>query len=414
VHHRAVTQTLLPTGLSFRTVAEDSLRGAHDLFLAAVHNKPASDELWDVMRHVYAADRTFGAFDGDRQAGTATSLPASLTVPGGAILPMTAVTFVGVRSDYRRRGALTGMMRAQLEDAAARGEVFAGLHASEPVIYGRFGYGPGTIARDLHIRSKRARLRQDVPVTGTVRLLDVDEVVPALSAAYPAMQSSRAGLMGRTEPWWALSYTRRMKTDHLLVAAHFSDAGDVDGWVAYKPAEPETRDVRANGNLYVLDFQAADQVVANSLWHHLVGVDLVEEVVAYFRPVDDPVEMVLDDAYAVRDASETDLWLRIVDVPAALAARTYGMAEPVVVEVVDPLLPGNSGRYRIGPQGTEPTTSAPALTMGADTLAMLYLGAYRPSVLAGIGRITVADAAALPAADRLFAVDQPPWNGSMF
>ena len=51
-----MTQTLLPTGLTFRTVAEDALRGAHDLFLAALHNKPASDELWDVMRHVYVAD----------------------------------------------------------------------------------------------------------------------------------------------------------------------------------------------------------------------------------------------------------------------------------------------------------------------------------------------------------------------
>jgi predicted acetyltransferase len=414
VHHRAVTQTLLPTGLTFRTVADDRLRGAHDLFLAALHAKPASDELWDIMRTAYVADRTFGAFDGERQVGTATSFPASLTVPGGAILPAAGVTYVGVRSDYRRRGALTGIMRAQLEDMAARGETFSMLHASEPVIYGRFGYGVGTVARDVRVRSKRARLRQEVPVPGTVRLLDSDEVLPALRAAYPALLPTRTGLMGRGDEWWALSYTRRLKTDHLLVAAHYSPSGDVDGWVAYKPAEPESRDIRAQGNLYVLDFQAADQHVANALWAYLVGVDLIDEVVAYVRPMDDPIEAMLDDAYAVRGESEAELWLRIVDVPAALAARTYGIAEPVVVEVVDPLLPNNSGRYRISPQGMERTADAPALTVAVDVLAMIYLGAWRPSQLADIGRLTAADPAVLPAADRLFAVDRPAWNGSLF
>ncbi|GAB1510659.1 GNAT family N-acetyltransferase [Actinophytocola sp. KF-1] len=414
MHHRAVTQTLLPTGLTFRTVAADSLRAAHDLFLAALHNKAASDELWDVIRHVYLADRTFGAFDGDRQAGTAMSFPGSLTVPGGEELPMACVTYVGVRSDYRRRGALTGMMRAQLEDTAARGEVFAALHASEPVIYGRFGYGIATIGRDLRVNSKRARLRPEVPGSGTVRLLDQDEVVPALSAAYPALLPTRAGLMGRSPQWWALGYDRRLKTDHFVVAAHFSDAGVIDGWVGYKPAEPAPGDVRANASLYVLDFQAADQTVANDLWRHLVGVDLVEEVIAYLRPVDDPIEAMLVDAYAVRGETEGELWLRIVDVPAALAARTYGVAEAVVVEVVDQVLPANSGRYRISPHGMERVPDAPALTMDAEVLAMVYLGAWRPSVLAGIGRITVADPAALPAADRLFAVDRPAWNGSLF
>lgn len=409
-----MTQTLLPAGLAFRAVAEDRLRAAHDIFLAALHEKPGTDEHWDILREVYVADRTFGAFDGERQVGTAMSFETSLTVPGGAILPAAGVTYVGVRSDYRRRGALTGMMRTQLEDTTARGEAFAVLHASEPVIYGRFGYGVATIARDLKINTRRARLRDEVPVAGTVRLLDTDEVIPALSAAYPALQASRTGLLGRGERWWTLGYTRRLKIDHLLVAAHFSAAGDLDGWVSYKPAEDTSGDVRAGATLYVLDFQAADQAVLNDLWRYLVGVDLIDEIVAYYRPLDDPIEAMLVDAYAVRGDTEGELWLRITDVPAALAARTYGFAEPVVIEVVDPLLPNNSGRYRVSPQGMERTTSTPALTMDADVLAMIYLGAWRPSVLAGIGRITVADAAALPAADRLFAVEQPAWNGSLF
>lgn len=409
-----MTQTLLPTGLTFRSVPEDRLRGANDLFRAALHEKPGDDEHWDAMKGAYLADRTFGAFDGDRQVGTTMSFPSSLTVPGGAILPAAGVTYVGVRSDYRRRGALTGMMRTQLEDVAARGEVFAALHASEPVIYGRFGYGVGTVARTIKVFSQRAELRPEVPVSGTVRLLDKDEVMPALRAAYPGVQPTRAGLMGRSPQWWTLAYERRLTTDYLLVAAHFTPAGEVDGWVAYRPADDDSDDPRANSGLRVLDFQSADQGAANDLWRYLVNVDLIDDVIAYFRPVDDPLEAMLVNSYAVRSEDDEELWLRIVDLPAALAARTYGDAAPVVVEVVDSLLPGNSGRYWIGPHGTQRTGAAPALTMTTDVLAMLYLGTWRASTLAAIGRITVADPAALPAADRLFAVDRPAWNGSLF
>lgn len=414
MHDLKVTQTLVPTGLTFRTVPEDRLRGANDIFRAALHIKPADDDFWAVLKDAYVADRAFGAFDGDRQVGTAMSFPSSLTVPGGAILPAAGVTYVGVRSDYRRRGALTGMMRAQLEDCAERGDVFAVLHASEPVIYGRFGYGIATLCRNIKIQSTRAVLRPEVPVSGTVRLLDADEIVPALRAAYPALQPTRTGLMGRSPQWWTLTYTRRLHDEYLLVAAHFTPAGDIDGWVCYQTFPDTSDDPRAFNRMEVLDFQAADQGAANDLWRYLIGVDLIGDITVYFRPVDDPLEEMLVDNYAVRSDRDDELWLRLVDVPAALAGRTYGIADPVVIEVVDSLLPHNSGRYRISPQGIERTTGAAALTVPAEALAMLYLGTYRASTLAGIGRITVTDPSALPAADRLFSVDRPAWNGTMF
>jgi predicted acetyltransferase len=409
-----VTQTLLPAGLTFRTVAQDELRGANDIFRAALHIKPAADDFWDVLKDAYLADRTFGAFDGDRQVGVATSFPADLTVPGGAVLPAAGVTYVGVRSDYRRRGALTGMMRTQLEDCAARGDVLAVLHASEPVIYGRFGYGIATVVRNVKVKSAQAVLRPEVPVAGTVRLLDKDEILPTLQAAFLRLPRTRAGFMGRSAQWWTLSYERRLLDEYLLVAAHFTPDGDVDGWVSYMTQDDDSDDPRANSSMQVLDFQAADQGVSNDLWRYLVGVDLIDDIMVYFRPVDDPIEEMLVNNYAVRSERDDELWLRIVDVPAALAARTYEMAAPVVIEVVDPLLPGNSGRYRIGPQGMEPTADTPELTMTAEVLAMLYLGTTRASTLAGIGRITVADPTVLPAADRLFAVDRPAWNGTLF
>lgn len=407
-----MTQTLVPAGLAIRTLTDDELRPAYELFRASVNNGGrVSDEHWQVMARAYDATRSFGAFDGSRLVGTACSFPASLTVPGGNNLPMAAVTYVGVRADQRRRGALTGMMRSQLAAVAAAGEVFAGLHASEPVIYGRFGYGIASMARTIRVDPRRSALRPEVPVAGTVRLLDPDEALTLLPAAY---RPARVGTMGRSQHWWTIAYERRLKADELIVAAHLDPDGAVDGWVAYRALETGSDDPRAGDALRVLDFYAADQRVTSDLWRFLLGVDLVDEVTVYQRPLDDPIEVMLVNSYAVRGDNDDDLWLRIVDVPAALAGRTYGAADPVVVEVVDRMLPANSGCYLVGPRGAERTSAAPALTVDAEVLAMLYLGTWRPSTLADLGRIDVADPTALPAADLLFATDRPAWCGSMF
>ncbi|AIJ23613.1 sterol carrier protein domain-containing protein [Amycolatopsis methanolica] len=108
------------------------------------------------------------------------------------------------------------------------------------------------------------------------------------------------------------------------------------------------------------------------------------------------------------------LWLRLLDVPAALAARAWGPGGSVVVEVTDPQLPANTGRYRFIPGGAEPTTAAADLRTGPETLAMLYLGDRLPSALAAAGRLEVVEPAAVPHADSLFATRVPPWCGTPF
>lgn len=411
-----MTQTLAPardTGFEFRAVRDDELRTANVVFREALHDEPLTDEKWATARRIYEPGRTYGAFAGDTMAGTVTSLSSDLTVPGGATLPMAAVTAVGVRTDHRRRGALTGLMRLQLAEFAAAGEVFATLHASEPTIYGRFGYGLGTRARTIRVRCARARLRPEVPTTGTVRLLTHDEAMTLLPEAYPRLRN-RPGMMGRSPAWWVLGYENRMAHGAFRVAAHVDPDGRIDGFAGYRAGPFPSDDPRVGAPVAVLDFMAATQGVANDLWRFLLDIDLVEEVTVYVRPADDPLEAMLVDLYAIRSEPDDELWLRVVDVSRALAARTYGPADPVVVEVVDPALPANSGRFLISPHGTERTSAPAALTMSAETLGMVYLGAWRPSSLAGIGRLTAHDPAALPAADRLFATDRPSWCGSLF
>jgi predicted acetyltransferase len=409
-----VSQTLSPardTAIDVRVLADADLRVANTVFREALHDEPLDDAKWATLAKTYEPGRTLGAFAGDTMVGTAASIGSAMTVPGGAVVPMAAVTAVGVRTDHRRQGALTAMMRRQLEDST---DVLATLHASEPTIYGRYGFGVGTVGRTFKVSRTRARLRDGVPTAGTVRLVTGDEALTLLPGAYPPIQATRPGMIARPPSWWVLNYERRAKHEYLRVAVHRGVDGTVDGWVSYRPGGLTPGDPRAGSNLIVLDFQALDQTVANDLWRYLLGIDLVDEVTAYYRPMDDPVEAMLVDLFAVRSEPEDELWLRVVDVPAALAARTYGPADPVVVEVVDPLLPNNSGNYVISPQGTERTSAPAAVTMTAEVLGMIYLGTWRPSTLAAIGRLTAHDPAALAAADRLFATDRPSWCGSLF
>lgn len=410
-----MTQTLpqSATSVDVRPITEPELRQSTTLFLGAVHVPPVPDEKWDVTSRSYHVARTFGAFDDTGMIGTASSFPSTLTVPGGAVLPAAAVTDVGVRTDRRRRGVLTAVMRTQLAAVAEAGEVFAMLHASEPVIYGRFGYGLGTVARTLTVTTRRAALRPEVPGAGEgdVRMPSKDEILELLPAAYNRL-ATRAGMIARATAWWTFGYERRLLHGFLRVAAHLDGTGAVDGFVAYESAEIEGE--RSGARLRVIDFQAASQPVENDLWRFLIGVDLVDELVVYVRPMDDPLEAMLVNAHAVRSERDDELWLRLVDVPAALAARTYGDGPSVVLEVRDRLLPGNAGRYRIGLQGTERTTAEPGLSLDVDVLGMLYLGGWRASRLAGIGRLEVHDPAALAAADRLFATADVPWCGTLF
>jgi predicted acetyltransferase len=402
--------------LDIRVLAPSEHRAANALFRAALHVPAASDQQWEQVKDIYAASRTLGAFADGTLVGTAGSFQASLAVPGGATLPLAAVTRVGVRADHTRRGVLSGLMREQLDLAVRQGDVLAGLHASEAVIYGRFGYGVATRARAVRVIVPDARFRPEVPTEGEVRMLDPDAALETLTPLYERLGPYRPGTMTRTRDWWRFFVERAMLSgEQIVVAVHSGVDGD-DGYVIYRAKQLESLEhPAARVQLNVVDFHAATPTAVNALWRFLVTVDLVDEVRADICPTDGAVEEMLVDRRACRTGSVRDeLWLRLLDVPAALAARGYDDVAPVVIEVVDPLLPANSGRYRIGPQGATPTSERAQLSMGVDALAAIYLGATRPSILAGVGRIGVADTQSLTRADRLFGTGATALCGTGF
>jgi len=398
------------TDLDIRVLDDSWYRAAHTLFRGTLHHGPASDERWEVARGSYGPGRSFGAFAGDELIGTVHSFPSALAVPGGAVVPMAAVSRVGVRADWTRRGVLTALQRAQLRALRESGEVAATLRASEGLIYERFGYGVATRFREVRIQ--RARARSRLPIAGRVRLVAGEPAAEAARALFERVSPGRAGTIARWPAWWDVNLVHG---EDLKVAVAAGPDGD-DGYVVYRVVPRDFTSVEVKPSvLVVMDLWAETPRAWSDLWAFVLGIDLVDDVVAGGRPLDEPLEWLLADRRALRVVDQADeTWLRLLDVEAALAARSYRAGDPVVIGVRDRFLPENEGAYRVTPAGASRTTGEPDFVVDVEALAAAYLGDVTFSALAVTGRLTTDAPDALTRADTLFAVTQPPWSGTFF
>ncbi|WP_232519790.1 GNAT family N-acetyltransferase [Actinosynnema pretiosum] len=420
---------------------ETHYRAANNVFRRALLNGPANDEMWEVLLESYVPGRALGAFDGDEVIGSAQSFPSSLVVPGGAVLPMGAVSRVGVRADWTRRGVVSALMRTQLRSLREMGDVAATLRATEGGIYGRFGYGVATRGRDLRVNRVKAVPRGRVE--GRVRVRPVSEVGDGeeLRALFEGVRGgglgggwsgSRPGVIGRWDGWWSMHLKREKEKDPQVVIATGPDGVD-DGFAMYRVERSHTE----KSELTVLDLWAGTPRAWADLWRYLLGVDLVDEVVAHLRPLDEPVELLLVDPRGCRWESTSDeTWLRLIDVEEALGRRAYavrggggGGADPadladpadpaelaVVLGVRDSVLPENAGSYRVSRGGVERVEDAPEVVLDVAELAAVYLGDVSFAALAAAGRVEVVGegTGAVERADRLFAVGEVAWAGTYF
>jgi predicted acetyltransferase len=402
---------------TIRSLEPAELRAACDLFRSTLYVKPTTDEQWKTAERAYQPGRTLGAFDsqltGSELIGTTRSFDADLAVPGSPRVPMAAVTGVGVRPDRTRRGVLTELMRAQFADFAERGVPVATLYSSEGPIYGRFGYGVATLGKSYTVNRRRARLRPEVPAGGEITVLGLEASLEQVPGLYDALPRTRPGMMSRASySWPAFEGAARHSEGPVHTAVHHC-AGGTDGFAFYSVSRVGIgAESRVAAEVHLM--HAATPVAFAGLWRFLLGLDLVDEITTGMRPLDEPIELLLDDPRQCQvTAVEDGTWLRLVDVPAALAAREY-TGDAIVLEVTDPLLPSNSGRYRVAGDGVARTTEPADLRLGVDALAMLYLGGWRASSLHAAGRIDTTVPEAPQAADLLFGTRVPAWCGTFF
>jgi predicted acetyltransferase len=367
------------------------------------------------MPKLMPTDRVISAFDDGKPVGTCAAYRFQLTIPGGE-LPMGGVTWVGVLPSHRRRGVMSELMRRQIDAFHEGGEPLAGLWASETAIYGRFGYGISAPGVYLKADCANFRFRDDPDPVGVVRLIERGEAATIFRPIREHVRAARPGMISRPEDgWdvWHLADEEFMRHGYgpKFYAVYERD-GTAEGYVMYR-VKQKWDDGIPRGELSVREMYAISPVAERELWRFLFGVDLTTRVEADLLDPASPLFLMVVDARRLQLNKVDGLWLRLVDVDAALSARSYEGDDSLVVEVSDAFCPWNEGRYRVGTSAGR-TKDAADLRVDVADLASVYLGGFSFEALADALRVEEVTDGAIPRASRLFATQRPPWCAEVF
>ncbi|MEU3827082.1 GNAT family N-acetyltransferase [Streptomyces sp. SID486] len=403
-------------GTELKTLRPEEFDRWWEHLLRAFGGGPASAEERELDRTVTEFDRSLAVWDADTLVGTSGAFSFRMTVPGGAVVPTAGVTMVSVAATHRRRGVLTSMMRRLLDDARAEGEPLAALFASEPAIYGRFGYGSATSQLSAEIDTGRVTLA--VPEgTDEVRLRYAApaDVLDACEAVYAALVPGRPGMLAR-QPGWEraglLDPESGREGASALQCVLAERDGEVTGYARFRTKMgwgPSGHD----GTVSLEGLAALDPASEAALWRFLFGVDLMTTLKVRSRPVDDAWQHLVSDIRRCRVQSRDAGYVRLVDVGAALSARTYLTPVDVVFEVEDAFCPWNTGRWRLTGDAKgascERTADPADLALSVRELGAAYLGGVSLLSLAAAGRVRQARPGALAEASVAFGSPVAPW-----
>ena len=366
-----------------------------------------------------------GPVRAERLAGIHSVYTLDLPVPGGSV-DCAGLTWVSVHPGDRRRGVLTAMIRAHLNDTHDRGEPVSALHASEATIYGRFGYG--IASQHLLATLPRAAGLRDVPGADRVSLrfeqVDLDRHADLVGDCYEAARRSRPGMVSRNSP----AQRRRRLADppqnrtgaeslRILIAEAEAGSSVARGYALFQRTG-RWAGKRADGTVAIKELVARDPAAARALWGRMLDLDLMTTIEADARSTDDPLFRLLIDPRPVAATLVDGLWVRLVDLPSALAARRYSAEVDVVLEVSDVLCPWNAGRWRLtgGPGFAEckPSSDPAVCTLDVRELGAAYLGSTSLDSLATAGLLAVHDPARFATASRAFSWPVAAYCGWMF
>jgi len=388
-----------------------------DALNAIGHYFGYGNELEDAERFAQwmEIERMHAAFDGDRAVGGAGAFGYRMSVPGGRSVPAAGTTVVAVLPTHRRRGVLRSLMRAQLEDARARGEVAAFLWASEATIYRRFGFGLASRIGSIALARDRAQFTEPFVPRGTVRLVDLEEAARAFPPLYEQIFAQRPGMNSRTQAWWE---TRRLFDNPVFRQggpkhrALLELDGEPAGYAIYN-VKQDWRGGSSSGVVNLTEVVAPTPEAARELWRWLLDFDWTSEFKADLLPLDHELFQLLAEPRRMEFTINDGVWVRLIDVGAALSARSYEVGE-LVLEVEDAFLPENSGRWRVTPHGTEPTDAAADIRLDVTAVGSVYLGGFTFADLVRGSRAQELKDGAAARGDALFGTNVAPWCAEIF
>ena len=368
------------------------------------------------VSRILPADRLHGVFEEARAVGGAAAYPLRMTVPGAQV-PTAGVTMVAVLPTHRRRGILTALQRAQLDDIHERGEPVAALWASSGSLYGRYGYAMASLAGEIDLGKEYADFAAPVEPVGQVQLVSCDEALEVFPQVWDRVAPETPGMLTRSRDWWEvrrlLDLPDRREGGGEHARAVLQIDGRPEGYALYRIHQLFERGDSA-GFVNVIEAIGTTPVATREIWRFLLGIDWVASVKVRLLPVDHPLFFLLAHPRRMHFRAGDGVWIRLVDVGAALSARSYAAGGAVVFDVADAFCPWNEGRWKL--EGGEAAKSGdePDLRLDVTALGSVYLGGFTFAQLARAGRVEELRDGAVARADDLFRSDRAPWCPEIF
>jgi predicted acetyltransferase len=375
---------------------------------------PPTEEQIGRFKQVLPIERMHAAFEDGTIVGGAGAFPFELSVPGG-VLPCAGVTVVGVYPTHRRRGVLRALMDVQLQDVHERGEPIAALWASEETIYGRFGYGLASWAGEVALARVWNSYARPFERQGTTRFVTAEEAATLFPPVWDALMRERPGVFQRTKAWWELRRLR-MPDEEKANPKRFVVLeldGSVQAYAIYRQF-PSFEAGVSNGRLEVVEAIGATPHATAQIWRFLLDVDWYATLEASLLPVDHPVFLLLANPRRLRYRMGDGLWVRLVDVGAALSGRAYAGDGSVVFDVRDAVCPWNEGRWKLEGGTAARTDERGDLVLDVDALGSAYLGAVPFAQLRDALRVEERTEGAVERADAIFGWRPLPWCPEIF
>ena len=368
-------------------------------------------------RQRYEPGRSLLAREDDVVVGTASAYTRTLSIPG-AVVPAAHVTRVAVQSTHRRKGVLSRLMKTQLRSVP---EALCVLWATEPQIYGRFGYGPASWQLEVQAQLHRIGQVSGPRTDGRLRQVDCKDAIEVLSPIHAAYQRQRPGVSGRDKGDWRSRLDDPSELRHGMTQRKFvvysNTAGEATGYATWR-GNLNWDDVGPAGKIVLEELVATDLEAYTALWRYVLSMDLAATVNYRHMPVDAPVRHLVANPRAFQSCQRDALWLRIVKVPEALSQRAYAVPVDLVVELSDDVIDTNNGRFRLTADSDSATcvpTEEPAdLSMSVKELGAIYLGGTDPMELAHAGAIEAHTPQAVERASAAFGWHTAPCSAEVF
>jgi predicted acetyltransferase len=381
-------------------------------------SEDAPDDLRARVRKVADPARFLGGVEDGRFVSTAGVFSMKLSVPGGE-LPAGGVTWVTVLPSHRRQGILSRMMRLMIDDCHARNEPLAILWASEAAIYQRFGYGLGTWSMNLDADTVATRIAGERPAGGSFRLIPAGQGMELVAPIYDAARSGRAGFLSRSPDWWVGQLPlveKDAKGGEAKRLVVYDGGSGPEAYAVYKTKADWS--VRGpNVSLTVEEAIGSTAAGTREIWRYLFAVDLVRTLKVWRLPRDHAILGLVAEPRRLGVTMGDGLWVRIVDVRAALEGRTYGVdgkgSGVVSIDLRDDFCPWNAGRWKLdvgaGHARASRTDEPADLALDANALASLFLGGFSATTLVGASAVEELRPGGLATADALFPTPLQPW-----